>query len=481
MNAAAAQSVFIAPSLRSHSRWATFIVVLVDAVALELALGLGCLSRLALHPYFSSVIGAEQYEGISLGILTLPLAYFCAGLYPAYGMGSVQRLRKRVYATLLVFGVLLTWNYIYQNREWSRGVLLCTMVFALVIPPALESVTRKLLTQAGLSGVPVVVLGAGKTGELVVRRLRKDKDLGLVPIAVFDDDPIRWGTSIDDIPVAGPLSVAGKFRGRARVALIAMPEIDRDRLVGLVEGLSFPNVIVIPDLPGLQTLWTVSRDLGGILGLELRKNLLVPKNRALKRLLDYAIALPLFVASVPALAGLALWIKIVSPGPAFFRQQREGAGGRRISVWKLRTMYPNAELVLSEYLERYTDQKAAWLKYYKLRNDPRILPGIGSFLRRTSLDELPQLLNVLLGQMSLVGPRPFPKYHLDSFSDSFRKLRASVTPGLTGLWQVSERSDGDISVQESLDTYYIRNWSPWLDFYIILRTIQTILIPRGAY
>lgn len=481
MNAAVARSAFLAPSVKSSSRWATPFVVLVDAIALELALALGCLSRLALHSYFSSVIGRQQYEGLSLGVLTLPLAYYWAGLYPAYGVGGVQRLRKRVYATLLVFSVLLVWNRIYQNSEWSRGVLLCTMAFALLIPPALESLTRKLLTRAGLSGVPVVVLGAGKTGESVVRRLKKDSDLGLVPIVVLDDNPVRWGTSIDNIPVAGPLSAAGSFQGLARVALIAMPEIDRERLVGLVEGLSFPNVIVIPDLPGLQTLWTISRDLGGILGLEVRKNLLIAKNRLLKRVLDYGIALPLFVFTLPLLVCFSIWIKIISPGPAFFCQEREGADGRRIKVWKLRTMHLDAELILNEYLDRHPDQKAVWLKYYKLRNDPRILPGIGSFLRMTSLDELPQLLNVLLGQMSLVGPRPFPQYHLASFSKSFRTLRSSVSPGLTGLWQVSERSDGDISVQESLDTYYIRNWSPWLDFYILLRTIRTVVSPRGAY
>jgi Undecaprenyl-phosphate galactose phosphotransferase WbaP len=481
MNAAVAQPAFRVPSIKSSSGWTTFCVVLVDAFALEIALYCGCLSRLALHSFFSAAIGRQQYEGLSLGILTLPLAYYWAGLYPAYGMGGVQRLRKRVYTTLLVFTVLLTWNYIYQNGEWSRGVLLCTMVFALAIPPALESLARKLLTRAGLSGVPVVVLGAGETGEAVVRRLNKDSDLGLVPIAVLDDDPIRWGTSIDNIPVAGPLSEAGSFQDCARVVVIAMPEIDRDRLVGLVEGLSFPKVIVIPDLPGLQTLWTISRDLGGILGLELRKNLLIAKNRLLKRILDYVIAVPLFVLSVPILACFAIWIKIVSPGPAFFRQEREGADGRRIRVWKLRTMYPDSEFILTDYLARRPDQKAAWFKYYKLKNDPRVLPGVGTFLRRTSLDEVPQLLNVLLGQMSLVGPRPFPQYHLACFSRSFRKLRGSVTPGLTGLWQVSERSDGDISVQETLDTYYIRNWSLWLDIYILLRTIQTVVLPRGAY
>ena len=144
-------------------------------------------------------------------------------------------------------------------------------------------------------------------------------------------------------------------------------------------------------------------------------------------------------------------------------------------------MYTDAEHVLEQYLDAHPDEKAGWLRYYKLKKDPRVLPGIGWFLRRSSLDELPQLWNILCGDMSLVGPRPFPYYHLDSFPPAFRGLRKSVTPGLTGLWQVSERSDGDLDVQEAQDTYYIRNWSLWLDFYILLRTIQTVITPNGAY
>jgi lipopolysaccharide/colanic/teichoic acid biosynthesis glycosyltransferase len=232
---------------------------------------------------------------------------------------------------------------------------------------------------------------------------------------------------------------------------------------------------------GIQSLWITSRDLGGVLGLEIKKNLLVPSNRRLKRLLDYAIAVPAFLASLPFIGLCAIWIKAVSPGPALFRQEREGERGKRITVYKLRTMYPDSERLLHEYLDNNPEEKINWYRFYKLKQDPRILPRIGWFLRRYSLDELPQLWNVLRGDMSLVGPRPFPYYHLNSFTDGFRALRSSVMPGVTGLWQVSERSDGDVKVQEVGDTYYIRNWSLWLDIYILLRTIRTVLLPSGAY
>jgi lipopolysaccharide/colanic/teichoic acid biosynthesis glycosyltransferase len=181
------------------------------------------------------------------------------------------------------------------------------------------------------------------------------------------------------------------------------------------------------------------------------------------------------------LALFALWIRLVSPGSPFFIQEREGKAGRRIRIIKLRTMYPAAEQLLEHHLAKHPEDRENWFRFYKLRKDPRILPGIGWFLRRYSLDELPQLWNVLRGDMSLVGPRPFPLYHLSGFPENFRALRSGVTPGITGLWQVSARSDGNLEIQQREDTYYIRNWSLWLDVYILTRTLVTVLFARGAY
>jgi Undecaprenyl-phosphate galactose phosphotransferase WbaP len=480
MSAAAAQSVITSSRIK-QSPCGSLAILLIDAFGLELALLLGCLSRFTFKTLFPISLAPAQYVGLAIGVLTLPLAYASVGLYPGYGIGAVERLRGRVYTTLLVFVVLLAWNYTFEDRQWSRGVLLCTALFALVLLPLLQSFSRNIFIRYGVCGLPVVILGAGKTGSLVVKKLKKDQDLGLFPIRILDDDPQKWGTFIHGIPVSGPLSSVTEYEGVAKVAVIAIPEMDRERLADLVQQLSFTRVIVVPNLIGLQTLWIASRDLGGVLGLELKKNLLVPKNRFLKRMLDCAIAGPALLICAPLIAVCTIWIKATSRGPVLFRQEREGENGRRITVWKLRTMHTDAENVLADYLEANPDEKLNWLRHYKLRRDPRVVPGVGWFLRRSSLDELPQLWNVLRGDMSLVGPRPFPYYHLDSFSSSFRNLRTSVTPGLTGLWQISERSDGDLIVQEAEDTYYIRNWSLWLDIYILLCTIRAVLIPTGAY
>ncbi len=205
------------------------------------------------------------------------------------------------------------------------------------------------------------------------------------------------------------------------------------------------------------------------------------QSRSVKRVLDLALAIPLTVAAAPFICLFAIAIKLASRGPAFFIQEREGRGGKRIRVYKLRTMHDDAEQLLALYLQRCAATGAVWVQYYKLRDDPRVIRGIGALLRRYSLDELPQLWNVLKGEMSLVGPRPFPEYHLNGFPEAFRTLRASVMPGITGLWQVSSRSDGDLKAQEAEDTYYIRNWSVLLDVNILLRTVKAVIAPRGAY
>jgi lipopolysaccharide/colanic/teichoic acid biosynthesis glycosyltransferase len=246
-------------------------------------------------------------------------------------------------------------------------------------------------------------------------------------------------------------------------------------------GAVFRHVILIPDLSGVASLWAAARDLSGVLGLELRQNLLIPFNRWTKRALDFAGALVLGILSIPVVAAAVFWIKWKSGGSVIYCQEREGERGRSLRVFKLRTMHRDADALLMRVLACSPEVRAEWSRFFKLKKDPRILPGVGKFLRRTSLDELPQLWSVMKGEMSLVGPRPLPDYHLDSFGPRFRALRTRVKPGLTGLWQVSDRADGDLDIQEALDTYYIRNWSLWLDLYILARTVRAVLFPRGAY
>jgi len=461
--------------------WTPWAILCADIVALEAALGLGLGVRRLLAPFFTANIGVDQYFAVAVGILLLPVVHHQLGIYPGYLLGPVERLRRRTLATFAVFGGLVAWDNIVARGVLSRGVLLLTFVFALVLPPLAESLVRSILARRKQWGIPVVMIGAGSAGRLVVRTLLNEPQLGLIPIVFLDNRPETWNNSLETVPVAGPLGLAQEFEKRAEAAIVALADLDGDDAVGLLQELNFPRVIVIPQFTRVASLWVTARDVGGCLGLEIKKNLLMPHNLALKRMMDRCIAAPLFVMSIPIIAAAAVWIKLISRGPAFHCQMREGIDGRRIAVWKLRTMRINCERLLELWFAEHPGDRLEWSRYFKLRHDPRVLPWIGNLLRRTSLDELPQLWSVLRGEMSLVGPRPFPGYHLEHFSAEFRALRTRVLPGLTGMWQVSARSEGDVEVQEALDTYYIRNWSPWLDLYILARTVAAVVTARGAY
>ena len=461
--------------------WIRWSKLCLDVITLQVSLYLGWHLRSFLTRWLPLDLLQQDYGDLAIGLLLLPMGYWLARLYPGYGLTNVERLRRRLRTTFIFFMVFITWNFLQNESGRSRGILLITLVFALILPTIIQSLFRSLLIRRNLWGTPVIVLGAGMTGAHVVTSLLKDPVLGYRPIALFDDDNTKWGSSIAGVPVVGGLSKANEYSRNVNYALIAIPGAGREIVVDLARHLPFFYVLIVPDLIGLQSLWVEARDLGGVVGLEIQKNLLLRRNWYLKRLMDYVLGVPLFIVSLPILTLLALWTMLVNPGNPFYCQVREGRGGRKFKVWKMRTMHTHAEKLLHEYLEKNPDAKQEWDQFFKLKDDPRILPVVGTLLRKTSLDELPQLWNVLRGDMSLVGPRPFPHYHLEQFDESFRELRRSVMPGMTGMWQVNARSDGNLTVQETLDSYYIRNWSIWLDLSLLARTVSVVLSGKGAY
>jgi len=202
------------------------------------------------------------------------------------------------------------------------------------------------------------------------------------------------------------------------------------------------------------------------------------KYRLLKAAWEFPLTVLLFVAFLPVGALLALLIKITSPGPAIYRARRIGRHGRTIYVLKFRTMFVDADQKLEAILDENPELKREWLRKFKLSNDPRITP-LGKILRRTSLDELPQLWNVLRGDMALVGPRPIVEQERELYGEHLTDLLA-VQPGMTGLWQVSGRSNTTYVQRVALDMHYVENWSPWLDLLILGKTLGVVLKGTGA-
>jgi len=411
------------------------------------------------------------------------LAFFAAGLYTGYGPGPFERFRQRViglagFIAVSIFVTLPERSVVdFTIAQLANGACL------LLIGHYVEATTTALLIRTGLWGAPTVLVGAAEDCRNLAQVLEGQPDLGLKPIGLIGTAGTRNASS-DPLPLPeiGTTANFGALRPPTpiEVAIFAsahdLGAVPRD-CPAFAPACRF---LLLEDIHNIQSPWVRTRTIDTMIGVEIRRNLSTWPSRLLKRTLDILIAVPIALLVLPALALAALMIKIVDPGPAFYVQERIGKNGKTVRVLKLRTMYADSERLLEEHLRHDPQARAEWQQFFKLRNDPRILPVIGGFLRRSSADELPQLWNVIRGDMSLVGPRPLPAYHVEQFDLDFQALRSGVLPGITGLWQVSARSDGDLQVLRDRDLFYIRNWSPWLDFYILLQTVPAVLAARGA-
>jgi Undecaprenyl-phosphate galactose phosphotransferase WbaP len=405
------------------------------------------------------------------------------GLYPGILLSPPEELKKLTQSTSVIFLALSGAVFLSKQGElYSRGIFLMAWLCALLVLPLFRSLLRRKVHAKDWWGHPVVILGAGKTGREVCNALARQHRLGLRPVAFFDDDPEKIGTHIRGVPVEGDLHSAGNFASEYRdaVAIVAMPGILPARLVEILEGPAseFRRLILIPDLFGASSLWICAFDLGGILGLEVYQKLLDPRRQWVKRCMELGLILAFLPIILLLSLAIAIWIKKDSSGPVFFSQKRIGLDGKDIVIWKFRTMVQDAGEFLQECLTTDPDLCDEWDQNHKLTCDPRIT-RVGRILRKTSLDELPQLWNVLRGDLSLVGPRPIVWDEVDKYQGGFA-LYKKVKPGLTGLWQVSGRSDTTYAERVRLDAYYVRNWSVWFDIYILLKTPGEVFRCRGA-
>ncbi len=479
-----AWAVTIPAGGRSGSSAAQFLVAATlfaaDIAATQLALLFSLWTRMLLRPIWFFEISSSMRFEMAVGLLLLPATCALLGLYPGYRMTGVERLRRRVISMSITFAVLVIWDRIVQGGDWSRGLLIFVFFYLILLVPVLGWIARAAAAAAGMWGAPVLILGAGRTGTRVVEILKAERDIGLVPVAFLDDDPRKIGTQILGLPVLGPISMAFELREDVNTVLVALPS--SPNLKWLLDSLPYPTVIMLPNLQGLQSLWIAPRDLGGVLALELRRNLQSWHSQLIKRTSDLIMASFLLLFTLPLLLGSALAVKLASPrGPIFYRQQRIGLDGRPFQILKLRSMVPDADARLMEHLNSNPEAREEWRRYVKLKNDPRLIPLVGKWIRKSSIDELPQLINVLWGDMSLIGPRPFNQNDVPHYGSQFLDLRHSVRPGLTGLWQVEARNDASHDIREQLDTYYIRNWSLWLDVWVVLRTPRAVVSARGAF
>jgi Undecaprenyl-phosphate galactose phosphotransferase WbaP len=405
------------------------------------------------------------------------------GLYPGYGLDSAESLRRHVYSVFATLAVLAVCAVGFKVGDaLSRLLLACAFLGLLFLTPFVQHLAKLSMKKAGLWGKPVITLSYKETGARFQELLNQEWGIGYLPVALLDHHPIAAGESYWEVSCEETLTDAANLGRELGVDTIifAMPYARREQLAHMVSvaSESFRSVLIVPNLEGVTTSAVTPRDFAGTLAIEIKHNLLDPWSQRLKRALDLLGTVIGGVLVSPLVFAIAVVIKLDSPGPAFYGHQRVGAGGEHFLCWKFRTMHVDAERLLDQYLQGSPVLRAEWEQNQKLRDDPRVT-RVGGLLRQTSLDELPQLWNVLRTEMSLTGPRPIVDAEVPKYGKVYA-LYQRIRPGMSGIWQVSGRSDTSYAERVEMDSYYVRNWSVWLDLVILARTVRCVALGRGA-
>lgn len=446
-----------------------------------------------LYTWLTAITGGSLFINDYIGLWPFLFIFWIvfekAGLYQGCAMysgsslGPVEELRRIFYVISAIFLALGFANYVYRPNEYlySRKVFFATYLTVLLFLPINRMLLRKCFCAFNRWGVATIIIGSGKIARTIYNKLQQCSEYGLRPIGYFTD-PYEPENKM-------PLSL--RYLGNThhikafcqdfhiKYAIIAIEGLSTAYLENLMKqyGKCFSHILYVPQTTLASCAWVTPKDISGMLGLEIRHNLQIPYRYRAKRFVDFLLTWPLIILALPFMLLIALWVKMDSPGPVFFKHKRLGKNGRKINIYKFRTMVQNADTCLNELLTN-TVWKSEWESYGKLKTDPR-LTDVGKWLRKTSLDELPQLFNVLQGKLTLVGPRPIIEDEREKYGADF-DLFDMVLPGITGLWQVSGRNELTYADRVQLDKYYVNNWSIWLDIYILGKTFYSVLFQHGA-
>lgn len=359
------------------------------------------------------------------------------------------------------------------------------MIALLITKRVITRLVRRTLWSRGHGIERVVIAGTGQAGQRFMQHIFNSPHIGYKLIGMVDDVPLpeNWSLATERRVVRpsylGTLEEIDTIVREKRIdqVIIALPSTAHRHVMPIIERCRELDVgfMLVPDLFELTLDRVNTYEVGGLPLIGLKSARIGGWNYAVKRAMDIVIALAVLIGTSPLLLLISIAIKLDSPGPVLFAQERVGKDWRRFICYKFRTMSQDAELLKADLIAAHN----AGDLLFKLKDDPR-RTRVGRFLRRTSLDEFPQFINVLLGEMSVVGPRPQIPAEVDNYEE-WHHRRLTVTPGLTGLWQVNGRSDLTFDEMVKLDLYYAEHWSPWLDIKLMLRTIPAVLLGRGAY
>ncbi len=436
------------------------------------------------HIFAADSLPAEAQawqRALVTGLMLVPLVKSVFGIYTLGRFDYMERARRTFQAAFLCCAVLAV---PFLVMDGFRSFFVEALSIAL-LGFATTYVADLLLIQGLLSSAldwrtPVIIVGAGPQGAAIAEKLQRLPWLGMRPIGFVDNDDSLWQSRIAGLTVIGPvdlLATSPAMARQAQAAIVADLGRHGGELTDLVRKLPFKQVYCVLGEGNVSAVGATYHNLHG--SLALRVSVRPPTGyRRIRRALDVVLSALLLVLVAPLMLGLAVAIRLDSPGPVMFRQKRWAGGKQTFDVLKFRSMHINAEAHLQELLDSDPVAREEYMTYHKLTVDPRITP-LGRFLRRTSLDELPQLWNILMGDMSLIGPRAYMPKELPEVGASADVI-GTVRPGLTGYWQVSGRHRTTFQERVSMDVFYVRNCGLLFDFFILCKTAVIVLKGDGS-
>ncbi|MDR2446290.1 MAG: undecaprenyl-phosphate galactose phosphotransferase WbaP [Treponema sp.] len=465
---------------RTSSALTAFSFIIADFFGVMLSFGAGFF---LVNLYDMSLIKFRSFVMYAPYLPAFVLLFWINGLYPGIALAPAEELRSFGLGSIIAHGGIIFSRFIEDGEFDAISVaFILSFVCSCFILLLCRSCMRSVMSKAKLGGIPAVIYGNGRMAHLVIDRLFKRRYAGYAPALVLDDDK----AGIDmyaGVPVIHDISIGGAIvqKFKIRMAIIAMPLANIEEIAHLLnKSLSaFRYTVIVPDFFNIANIWMKVRDFDGILGFVTSHKLKMFWNLGVKRIIDVALTLIGGAIILPFLLLIAALIKLSSPGPVLYGHTRVGQNGKLFTAWKFRSMKADAKEQLQKLLDSAPAIREEWELNHKLKDDPRVT-AVGKILRKFSLDEFPQLINVLKGEMSLVGPRPIVEAEAAKYGEDFERI-FSVKPGMTGLWQVSGRSDTDYAERVAYDTYYMQSWSIWLDVWILYKTIGVVLRGKGAY
>ncbi len=389
--------------------------------------------------------------------------------------------KANLYAILTGIFVLYA---VQSAATTSRLYMMLLWIFGFFFIVLFRFILKLLFGRLRLFEEPVLLMGAGLTANILLKHIRSDIGLSYQFIGYLEDNRPNAEVAAQ-LPHLGGFSdaVAVIKKTGVRKVLVMAPGLDQKHLQDIVYDIQ-PLVTSVAFVPDLGTMPLSNMEVESLIDghavmFNMRNNLRSTRNRLLKFAVDWCLTLVGTILISPILLGIGIWVYRDSPGPVIFKHRRIGKDGKEFYCYKFRSMCVDADVKLKELLATNPKARAEWEKDFKLKHDPRITRS-GAFLRRTSLDELPQIFNVLKGEMSLVGPRPIIKDEIPRYG-KFIQDYFMVRPGITGMWQTSGRSDVDYAERVQMDTWYVRNWNVWFDIVLLWRTFGVVLGKKGAY